>query len=91
MYDLTTVNCAYNYTHSGKVSNMYSNNVCGPHKCQELHLLCRATHGITSDLHACLLPDAVQSVLLTPIRQTTNMEPLVDYSCQHIKHAHLQA
>ena len=57
MYDLTAVNCTYNYTHSGKVSklcNMYNNNVCGLHQCQELRLLCRATHGVTSDPHDCL-------------------------------------
>ena len=45
---------------------MYHNNVCGLHKHQELRLLCHTTHGITSDLHACLSPDVVQSVLLTP-------------------------
>ena len=54
---LTTVNCTYNYTHSGKVSklcNMYNNNICDPHKRQELRLLCHATHGVTSDLHDCI-------------------------------------
>ena len=30
---------------------MYNNNICGPHKRQELRLLCRATHGVTSDTH----------------------------------------
>ena len=44
---------------------MYNNNMCDPHKCQELCLLCHATPGVTSDLHA-LLPGVVQSVLLTP-------------------------
>ena len=34
---------------------MHNNNVCDPHKHQELHLLCHATHGVTSDLHACLV------------------------------------
>ena len=43
---------------------MHNNNVCDPHKHQELHLLCHATPGVTSDIHA-LLPGAVQSMLLT--------------------------
>ena len=47
---------------------MYNNNMCDPHKRQELRLLCHATHGVTSDLHVCMSPDVVQSVLLTPIR-----------------------
>ena len=51
---------------------MYKNNVCGPHKHQELRLLCHATHGITSDLYACMSPDAVQSVLLTPYQANNN-------------------
>ena len=54
---MTAVNCTYNYTHCGKVSklcNMYNNNVCGLHKRQELRLLCRATHGVTSDPHDCI-------------------------------------
>ena len=57
MYDLTAVNCTYNYTHRGKMSklcNMYNNNVCGLHKRQELRLLCCATYGVTSDIHDCI-------------------------------------
>ena len=54
---MTAVNCTYKYTHCGKViklCNMYNNNVCGLHKHQELRLLSRATHGITSDPHDCI-------------------------------------
>ena len=57
MYDLTAVNCTYNYTHSGKMSklcNMYNNNVCSLQQRQELRLLCCATLVITSDPHDCL-------------------------------------
>ena len=70
---------------------MYNNNICDPHKRQELRLLCRATHGVTSDLHACMSPGVVQSVLLTPYQANNKHEPLVDYPQQHIKHAHSQS
>ena len=46
------------YTHqweSEQICNMHNNNMCDPHKCQELCLLCRATHGVTSDLHVCIV------------------------------------
>ena len=43
----------------------HNNNMCDPHKHQELCLLCCTTPGVTSDPHA-LLPGVVQSVLLTP-------------------------
>ena len=74
------------------ICNMYNNNECGPHKCQELCLLCHATHGVTSD-PPCLPCHLVwyRVCYLPPTRQTTTMEPLVDYPRQHIKHAHLQS
>ena len=93
-FDLTTVDCTYNYTHCGKVSklyNMYNNNMCGPHKHQELRLLCHATYGVTSDFHDCILPGGIQSVLLTPYQANNKHRPLVDYLQQHIKHAHSQS
>ena len=52
---------------NGQICNMYNNNMCDPHKHQELCLLCCTTPGIASDLHASL-PGVVQSVLLTPTR-----------------------
>ena len=76
MYDLTAVNCTYNYTHSGKVSklcNMYNNNVCGLHQRQELRLLCRATHGASQVTPmTVLVPSGIQSVLLTPYQAHNN-------------------
>ena len=76
---------------SEQICNMYNNNVCGPHKRQELCLLCLGTHGVTSDLHACMSPGVVQSVLLTPYQANNNHGPLVDYPWQHIKHVHCQS
>ena len=93
---MTAVNCTYNYTHSGKMSklcNMYNNNVCGLHQRQELRLLCRAAHGVTSDtpwLYQCLVTYRV-CYLPESTGHTTIMEPLVDYPRRHIKHAHLQS
>ena len=66
-------------------------NMCGPHKRQELRLLCRATYGVTSDFHDFIVPSGVQSVLLTPYQAQNNHGPLVDYLWQHIKHAHSQS
>ena len=76
---------------SKQIYNMYNNNMYGSHKCQEQHLLCRATHGVTSDLHASMSPGVVQSMLLTPYQANNNHGPLVDYPRQHIKHAHSQS
>ena len=93
-YDLTTVNCTYNYTHSGKVSKyvistttMYVVPISAKSYafCAALPMVSQVTPMLAYYLiryRVCYLP---------PIRQTTNMEPLVDYPPQHIKHVHLQS
>ena len=93
-YGLTTVNCTYNYTHSGKVSKY---KICTttmyvvPISARSYAFCATLPNGITSDLHICLSPDVVQSVLLTPYQANNKHEPLVDYPRQHIKHVHLQS
>ena len=91
---MTTVNCTYNCTHSGKVSKyvictttMYVVPISAKSYafCAALPMASQVTP------MPAISPDAVQSVLLTPIRQPTNMEPLVDYPHRHIKHGHLQS
>ena len=77
MYDLTAVNCTYNYTHSGKVSkicNMYNNNVCGLHQRQELRLLCHATHGVTRTSMPVYHLVRYRVCCLPPTRQITNID-----------------
>ena len=77
MYDLTTVNCTYNYTHSGKMSklcNMYNNNVCGPHQHQKLCLLCHATHGVTRTSMLAYHLVWYRVCYLPPTRQITNID-----------------
>ena len=91
---MTTVDCTYNYTHSGKVSK---------------YVICTTTMYVVpisakSYAFCAMLPMASQVTpmpvyhlvwyrvcYLSPTRQTTTMEPLVDYPHQHIKHAHLQS
>ena len=93
-YDLTTVNCTYIYTHSGKVSKYV---ICTTTKyvvsisaksyafCATLPMASQVT-----SMPACYLMQ-YRVCYLPPIRQTTNMEPLVDYPRRHIKHVHLQS
>ena len=93
-YDLTTVNCTYNYTHCGKVSKyvictttMYVVPISAKSYafCAMLPMVSQVTSISVYHLvwyRVCYLP---------PTRQITTMEPLVDYPHWHIKHAHLQS
>ena len=73
-YVLTTVGCTHYFTHSGIMANMhmYNNNVCDPHKCQEVCLLCHATPGNVQ----ALLPCVMHSVLPNHYRITKEPEPM---------------
>ena len=91
MYDLTTVDCTYNYTHSGKVSK---------------YVICTSTIYVVpisakSYAFCTMLPMVSQvtsmpayhlvwyRVLLTPYQAKNKHGPLVDYPHWHIKHVHL--
>ena len=75
MYDLTAVNCTYNYTHSGKVSklcNMHNNNVAAS-ICAQSYAFCVALPMASQVTPmTVLVPSGIQSVLLTPYQAHNN-------------------
>ena len=83
MYGLTTVNCTYNYTHSGKVSKyvictttMYAAPISTKSYafCVALCLLCRTTHGVTRTSMLAYHLVWYRVCCLPPIRQITNID-----------------
>ena len=75
-YELTTVNCTYSYTHSGKIGKyeIYKYEICTASICVipisvKSYAFC-VTLPLVSEVTSmpALLSGAVQSVLLTPTR-----------------------
>ena len=92
--DLTTVDCTYNYTHSGKVSKyvICTTTICVIPISAKSYAFCAMLPMVSQVTSmSAMSPGAVQSMLLTPYQANNKHEPLVDYLRQHIKHAHSQS